>query len=75
MRVRELWVGNLPEGATKEMVYSHFFIFGEIEAVELNRQNKQYPFYALVRFKLISCAKRAFDSTLCLEIMGSKVKV
>lgn len=62
VRVRELWVGNLPEGVTKEIVYSHFFIYGEIEAIELNRQNKSYPYYAFVRFKLTNCTKRAYDA-------------
>ena len=56
-------------------MYSHFFIFGEIEAIELNRQNKAYPFYAFVRFKLTNCTKRAFDQTQNLEIDGCKVKV
>jgi RNA recognition motif-containing protein len=28
-------VGNLPEQITKETIYSHFFIYGEIEDIEL----------------------------------------
>jgi RNA recognition motif-containing protein len=75
VRVREIWVGNLPETITKEVIYSHFFICGEIDEIELLRQNKSYPFYAFVRFKLTNCAKRAFDLGQTLEIDGMKLKV
>jgi len=61
VRVRELWVGNLPDSITKETLYSHFFIYGEIEDIELLRQQKpKYP-HAFIRFKLTNCTKRAFD--------------
>jgi RNA recognition motif-containing protein len=75
VRVREIWLGNLPESITKETLYSHFFICGEIEDIELQRHNKSYPYYAFVRFKLSSCAKRAFDMGQSLEIDGMKLKV
>jgi RNA recognition motif-containing protein len=35
IRVRELWVGNLPEGITEKKLYSHFFIYGEIENIDI----------------------------------------
>lgn len=35
MRVRELWLGNLPEGVTEEVLYQHFFIYGEIDKIEI----------------------------------------
>ena len=75
VRVRELWIGNLPESITKEQLYSHFFICGEIEEIELLRQNKNYPFYAFIRFKLTLCTKRAYDLAQNLEIGGHKLKV
>lgn len=65
----------MPEGITKEIIYSHFFIFGEIEAIELNRQHKSYPYYAFIRFKLTNCTKRAYDQTQNMEINGAKIKV
>jgi RNA recognition motif-containing protein len=65
----------LPETITKEVLYSHFFICGEIDEIELLRQNKSYPFYAFIRFKLSNCAKRAYDLGQTLEIDGMKLKV
>lgn len=35
VRVRELWIGNLPENISEKRLYSHFFIFGEIEKIEI----------------------------------------
>lgn len=34
VRVRELWLGNLPESITEKILYSHFFIYGDIEKIE-----------------------------------------
>lgn len=60
--MREIWVGNLPESIAREVLYSHFFVCGEIEDIELlRRPDKSFPFYAFVRFKLSNCAKRAYD--------------
>jgi RNA recognition motif-containing protein len=35
LRVRELWTGNLPESITEKKLYSHFFIYGEIDKIEI----------------------------------------
>jgi RNA recognition motif-containing protein len=35
IRVRELWVGNLPSNITEKKIYSYFFIYGEIEKIEI----------------------------------------
>ena len=35
VRVREIWVGNLPSTITERTLYSHFFIYGEIENIEI----------------------------------------
>lgn len=76
VKVREIWLGNLPDSITKETIYSHFFVCGEIEDIEIQRLNKQsYTCYAFVRFKLTNCAKRAFDLAQSLEIGGYNVKV
>lgn len=39
LRVRELWVGNLPANITEKKLYSHFFIFGEIEKIDIVDSN------------------------------------
>ena len=35
LRVRELWVGNLPESITEKKLYQNFFIYGEIDRIEI----------------------------------------
>jgi RNA recognition motif-containing protein len=67
-------VGNLTDQITESVIYSHFFIYGEIEQIEMF-PHKNNPHYAFVRFKLTSCASRAFDQCNGLEIAGQKIKV
>jgi RNA recognition motif-containing protein len=59
IKVRELWVGNLPEKITEERLYQYFFIHGEIESIELHLTKKNN--FAFIRFMLTGCAKRAWD--------------
>ena len=73
--MREIWLGNLPENISRHILYSHFFICGEIEDIEILKQSKGKPPYAFLRFKLTSCTKRAYDVAQALEIDGCKVKV
>ena len=73
--MREIWLGNLPENISRQILYSHFFICGEIEEIEILKQPKGNPLFAFVRFKLTSCAKRAYDIAQGLEIDGYKMKV
>jgi RNA recognition motif-containing protein len=75
VRVREIWLGNLSPNITERVLYSHFFISGEIEEIEILKQTKGSPLYAFIRFKLTSCAKRAYDLAQNLDIEGFKVKV
>ena len=67
-------MGNLAENTSKSTIYSHFFICGEIEEIEIYKQKPGSPLYGFVRFKLTSCCKRAYDLAQNLEICGSKIK-
>ena len=73
--MREIWLGNLPENISRQRLYSHFFICGEIEEIEILKQPKGTPLFAFIRFKLTSCTKRAYDTAQALEIDGMKTKV
>jgi len=73
--VREIWLGNLPEHISRQVLYSHFFICGEIDEIDILKQPKGNPLYAFLRFKLTGCTKRAYDIAQALEIDGQKVKV
>ena len=65
----------MPENVSRSVLYSHFFICGEIEEIEILKQKPGHPNYAFVRFKLTSCNKRAYDLAQNLEIGGCKIKV
>ncbi len=71
-KVRELWVGNLPEDIIDRVLYSHFFIYGEIESVEILSSNKTWGF---VRYMLVNCASRACEHTNGMDLQGNKIKV
>ena len=73
-KLREIWLSNLPKTVTSTILYSHFFICGEIEEIDIYRQANTLPYYAYIRFKLTNCAKRAYDIAQSLELGGLKVK-
>ena len=35
VKVREIWIGNLPDTITKEILYKTFFIYGEISSIDI----------------------------------------
>ena len=71
--MRELWIGNLPDEITERHLYSHFFIYGEIEQVEiLNSNAKKWGF---VRYMLVNCASRACEHTNGMELGSSRTKI
>lgn len=75
VKVREIWLGNLPKTITAKDLYSQFFLCGEIEEIEIFRQSNTLPYYAFIKFKLTNCAKRAYDLASSMELAGLKVKV
>jgi hypothetical protein len=38
LKVREIWVGNLPSGLSEQSLYNMFFIFGEIARMDYNQE-------------------------------------
>jgi RNA recognition motif-containing protein len=75
VKVREIWLGNLPKTITAQVLYQQFFLCGEIEEIEIFRQSNTLPYYAFLKFKLTNCAKRAYDLASGMEIAGAKIKV
>ena len=59
-KVREIWIGNLPQGTTKINLYKIFFIYGEISKIELNTEKN----FAFIRYKLVNSASNAFKKTI-----------
>ena len=35
-RVREIWLGNLPNNISESTLYNNFFIYGEIAKIDLH---------------------------------------
>ena len=60
VKVREIWIGNLPQGTTKINLYKIFFIYGEISKIELNTEKN----FAYIRYKLVNSASNAFKKTI-----------
>jgi RNA recognition motif-containing protein len=71
IKVREIWVGNLPDNMSESKLYRYFFIHGEIEKMEVH-SSKNFGF---IRFKLTNCAKRAWDQFNGYMLEDKKLKV
>eukprot|EP00826_Nyctotherus_ovalis_P005368 TRINITY_DN1120_c0_g4_i1.p2 TRINITY_DN1120_c0_g4~~TRINITY_DN1120_c0_g4_i1.p2 ORF type:complete len:277 (-),score=65.22 TRINITY_DN1120_c0_g4_i1:1048-1878(-) len=56
-RMREIWVGNLPSDITEATLYNHFFIYGDVEKIDVFA----FKGFAFVRFKLVAAAARAVE--------------
>lgn len=71
VRMREIWVGNLAQDVTEAMLYNHFFIYGEIEKIDVFG----FKGFAFVRFKLAAAASRALESASNILIANKPVRI
>ena len=71
VRIREIWVGNLPNSVTDVILYNHFFIYGEIEKIDTFGSKC----FAFVRFKQVSAAARAIKCSGNILIEGRPVRI
>ena len=59
VRVREIWVTNLPLSTNESQLYKHFFIYGEISKIELktffDKKN------AFIKYRLMHSALKALE--------------
>ena len=60
IKVREIWVTNLPLSTDESKLYKEFFIYGEISKIELktffDKKN------AFIKYRLVDSAKKAFEN-------------
>lgn len=70
-RIREVWVGNLAYSVTETKLYSYFFIFGDIERIEMF----MFKNFAFVKYKEVSAAIRACEQGKKMIIDGRQIKV
>ncbi|MCQ2820003.1 MAG: hypothetical protein MJ252_22275 [archaeon] len=71
IKVREIWVGNLPEGMTEEKLHKIFFIYGEISRIDKMRDKN----YAFIKYRLCYSASRAYEKAKNMEIEGKQIKI
>eukprot|EP01022_Parablepharisma_sp_SALTPOND_P033022 TRINITY_DN88060_c0_g1_i1.p2 TRINITY_DN88060_c0_g1~~TRINITY_DN88060_c0_g1_i1.p2 ORF type:complete len:318 (-),score=29.78 TRINITY_DN88060_c0_g1_i1:1365-2318(-) len=69
--IREIWTGNLAQTVTQEKLYKHFFIYGEIEMIDMF----MFKNFAFVRFKEVTAAARALDLAKNVKIDGRPIKI
>ena len=71
VKVREIWIGNLPDTITKEILYKTFFIYGEISSIDIHKDKN----YAFIKYRLISSASRAYEKCKNSQIDGKILKI
>jgi len=71
IRMREIWVGNLPPDVTEATLYNHFFIYGEIDKIDIFA----FKGFAFVRFKLVDTAARVLECGNNILINSRPVRI
>ena len=71
VRVREVWVGNLAATVTEAKLYTYFFIYGEIERIDMF----MFKNFAFVRFLEVASACRAYEQARGTLIDNYPIKV
>eukprot|EP00887_Chlorella_sp_A99_P007263 scaffold2.g7263.t1 len=75
--VKQVFVGNLPEGASEERLREAFALFGEIERVHIPRprESEAFPRFGFVHFSERLAAMRAVEAPVKPEIDGQPLNV
>jgi RNA recognition motif-containing protein len=73
IRVREIWVGNLPNNITEQSLYNQFFIFGEIAKMDPHFQHDKN--YAFIKYRLSASASRAYEKAKNMNFNGNIIRV
>ena len=60
IRVREIWVGNLPNDITDKSLIATFEMYGAVESVEVFTKPNQI--FAFLKYEKVSSASKAFEN-------------
>ena len=71
VKVREIWVGNLPIGITEATLHKTFFIYGEITKIEIHNEKC----FAFIRYKLCASASKAYEKTKNMNLLNRPIRV
>ena len=69
--LREICIFNIPHNISKELIYSYFFIYGEIEGIEMHEKEG----YAFIKYFTTASAKLAFDQGNNSNVENRKIKI
>ena len=73
IRVREIWVTNLPLSINEAQLYKHFFVYGEISKIELktffDKKN------AFIKYRLVASAGKALEKENNTYFNGNIISV
>lgn len=73
VRVREIWVGNLPNGISESTLYNNFFIYGEIAKIETHFQHDKN--FAFIKYRQQAAASRAYEKGKNMNLNGNVIRV
>jgi RNA recognition motif-containing protein len=71
VKVREIWIGNLPPNTAEQTLYNAFFIYGEITKIDINPIKN----YAFVKYRLLASASKAVEKSKNLMLQNNQLKV
>jgi len=68
IRVREIWIGNLPNDITEKSLKNTFEVYGTVDNIEIF--TKPYQIFAFLRYEKVAQASKAFENvdTLGLQL-------
>jgi RNA recognition motif-containing protein len=61
IRVREIWVGNLPNDITEKAIKSAFGMYGNVDKIEIFQKTNQT--FCFLRYERADEANKAFDNS------------
>lgn len=68
IRVREIWIGNLPNDITEKSLKNTFEVYGTVDNIEIFTKPNQI--FAFLRYEKVAQASKAFENvdTLGLQL-------
>ena len=75
IKVREIWVKNLPLSVNEAALYKEFFIYGEISKIELKTSLNENSKFAFIKYRLMSSAIKAYEKENNIYFYGNIINV
>jgi len=73
---KKIYVGNLPETITEQVLFAVFLTFGDIKSVEIPREfNGSHKGFGFIEYEEAEDSDQAIDNMHEAELFGSIIKV